>query len=372
MLATSLFLALCTALAGASLAPASEDPRVQVALVLDTPCNGVSATPDGRLFVLYARVDGSKGPLMVEWNNATRTGTPYPDEEWNSYAAGKDPASHFVRINAQRVGPDGALWLVDVGATRFGEPVIYPGGPKLVQVNLTSNAVQRVYPMGNVTLANSLLDDVRFNPAAGMAYVTDAGEPALIVVDLVSGRAARVLEGDRSTRAFIPSSGEGTLLRIGDNFAYFHADQLEVSPDGRHLYYEPASGGLWRVETRYLDAALYNASEADALSSRVEPFARTPATAGTAIDAAGTIYNSDTDRQTILSIAPNGTMSELVRDPRLLWADAMWIDGHGKLWVPAAQVNRGVQFQNGTNKITKPLYVFTIDIGVGPSAIDHA
>lgn len=40
--------------------------------------------------------------------------------------------------------------------------------------------------------------------------------------------------------------------------------------------------------------------------------------------------------------------------------------------MPAAQLNRGKPFNNGTSRIVKPMQVFTIDIGVGPSAIDHA
>jgi hypothetical protein len=50
----------------------------------------------------------------------------------------------------------------------------------------------------------------------------------------------------------------------------------------------------------------------------------------------------------------------------------MWVDSKQKLWMPAAQLNRGIPFNNGSSRVQKPLYVFTIDIGVGPSAIDHA
>ncbi|KAI1336951.1 major royal jelly protein [Xylariaceae sp. FL0016] len=299
---------------------------------------------------------------------------PFPDEEWNNYTQGKDPATHFIRINSQRIGPDGALWIVDTGSPSFGVPVILPTGPKLIQVNLESNQVQRVYDLGNVTLSSSLLDDVRFNPASGKAYLTDAGVPALIVLDLTTGAAQRVLEHDLSTRAFTPVSAEGSLLRgpyPSQAFAYVYADQLEVSPDGRFFYYQPASGGMSRIETQYLDAALYNSSRASVLPQYVEPFALTPSTGGTAIDAHGNMYDSDTDRQSILKISPNGTTSVLVQDPRLLWVDAMWVDSAGKLWMPAAQLNRGVPFQNGTSKIVKPLHVFTIDIGVPPSPIDH-
>lgn len=360
-----------------SLSLAATDPRVQVALTLDTPCNGVSATPDGRLFVLYARVDGTQAqglPEVVEWINST--GVPYPNAQWNSYAGpSSDPATTLIRVNSQRIGPDGHLWLVDTGSPGFGSPVILPAGPKLVVVDVATDQVARVYPMGNVTKSSSLLDDIRFHPATGTAYLTDAGVGALIVLDLATGAAVRVLDGDASTGAFTPVSAEGALLRGGGDQQqpqYILADQLEVSPDGVYLHWQPASGGMSRIETAYLDQALYNSSLATVLSALVEPFALTPSTGGTAIDAEGSIYVSDTDRQAVEKVYANGTRTTLVRDERLLWVDAMWIDSRNRLWLPSAQLNRGVPFSaGGENRIVKPLFVYYVDIGVGPSAIDH-
>lgn len=360
---------------------AAQDPRIQVALTLDTPCNGVSTTEDGRLFVLYARVDGTQAqglPEVVEWVNGT--GVPYPDASWNSYAgpdSDSDPATTLVRVNSQRVDRDGNLWLVDTGSPGFGTPVILPEGPKLVVVDTHTDEVKRVYPMGNVTLSKSLLDDVRFDATGSRAYLTDAGAGgALIVLDLESGRAVRLLEGDLSVGAFTPTSGEGKLMYSSTGEAqYIYADQLEVSPDGKWFYYQPASGGMSRIETQFLDQAFYNSSMASlsVLSQYVEPYALTPSTGGTAIDAEGNIYVSDTDRQAIEKVYPNGTRTTLVQDERLLWIDAMWVDNQKRLWLPAAQLNRGVPFQtDGQSKIVKPLHVYTIDIGVGPSPIDHA
>lgn len=359
---------------------AAQDPRIQVALTLDTPCNGVSTTEDGRLFVLYARVDGTQAqglPEVVEWVNGT--GVPYPDARWNSYAgpdSDSDPATTLVRVNSQRVGPDGKLWLVDTGSPGFGSPVILPEGPKLVVVDTSTNEVARVYPMGNVTLSESLLDDIRFDATGTRAYLTDAGAGgALIVLDLESGRGVRLLEGDLSVGAFTPTSGEGKFLRsTSGQLSYIYADQLEVSPDGKWFYYQPASGGMSRIETRVLDEAYSNSSMASlgVLSGYVEPYALTPSTGGTAVDAEGNIYVSDTDRQAIEKIYPNGTRTTMVQDERLLWVDAMWVDNQNRLWLPSAQLNRGAPFQtDGKSQVVKPLHVYTIDIGVGSSPIDH-
>lgn len=136
-----------------------EDPRLNVELVLQTPCNGVSLTTSGRLFLVYARIDGSSGPQVVEYNQTTNTSTPYPNERWNSYKKGDNPATHFLGVNAQRIGPDGQLWIVDKGATAIGKPVDLPYGPKVVVVDVDTNNVSRVYPLGNVTTRNSFIGE---------------------------------------------------------------------------------------------------------------------------------------------------------------------------------------------------------------------
>ena len=351
------------------------DPRLNIEVVLDVPTTGASTTPDGRIFFVLARVDGSTGPQLVEYHRSSNSTTAYPNEEWNSYSEGKDPATHFLGVNSQRIGPDGNLWAVDKGATSFSSPVDLPDGPKLVVIDLKSNEVSRTYPLGNVTRSTSLIDDIRFHNSTGKAYLTDAGSPGLVVLDLASGSAVRVLDDDISTREYMPISAEGHILynTQGKPF-YVYSDQLEVSPDGKYFYYQPASGGLNRIETQWLDKAFYNSSlNSNAiLGQYVEPYAFTPPTGGTATDAHGNIYNSDADSQRIIKISPNGTMTTLIQDPRLLWIDAMWVDTEQRLWMPAAQLNRGTPFNNGTSKIVKPLYVYSLDIGIGPSPIDHA
>lgn len=165
---------------------------------------------------------------------------------------------------------------------------IIPGGPKLVQIDLATNRVARIYPLGAVSTGKSFVDDVRFN--GRHAYLSDAGKAALIVLDLDSGRARRVLEGDRSTSGRGALRGEGRELKdpTGETVTV-NADQLEVSPDGRLLYFQPTTGGLSVVQTRFLDDPGVSPS---ALARDVRPYAATPTTGGTAIDAAGAIYRA--------------------------------------------------------------------------------
>ena len=121
------------------------------------------------------------------------------------------------------------------------------------------------------------------------------------------------------------------------------------------------------MPTRPLDAP---GTAPETLSRAVERVAVTPSTGGTAI-AAGTLFVSDTDTHRILRIAPDGTVSSLIEDPRLLWVDAMWIDATGRLWMPAAQINRLALFRGGTSRMRYPVEVHTLQVGADPPPNDH-
>lgn len=319
--------------------------------------NGVTVSTDGRLFLPVQPLAPGQAPEVVEIKD--NKPVPYPDSRWNNWRPGMDGAERFVGVNAIRIGPDGALWVVDRGGPGIGKPLA-PHGVKLVRIDIVTDKVTRVYDLGAATEPWSFVDDVRFNDK--LAYLTDAGKPGLIVLDLDSGHTRRVLEGHPSMIAQTPLVAEGKPLRDSNGDPVnIHADQLEVSPDGRWLYYQPSNGRLSRIETRYLDDT--NMSDAE-LARHVERFADTPSTGGTAIDANGTIYLSDTDKSRILKISPNGKVSTLIADQRLIWPDAMWIDNKGNLLIPASQINRTPGLNGGVDASQPPVFLYKLAIGV--------
>jgi sugar lactone lactonase YvrE len=108
------------------------------------------------------------------------------------------------------------------------------------------------------------------------------------------------------------------------------------------------------------------------MGGRVETWVDTPTTGGTAIDADGVIYLSDTNRRRILTITPDRQVETLIADPRLIWSDAMWIDHDGFLWIPAAQLNRTPGAAGGQQRVNYPVWIYKIAIGAGPPARDHS
>ncbi|GJE26873.1 major royal jelly family protein [Methylobacterium organophilum] len=321
--------------------------------------NGITRSRDGRLFSPFQRQQKDRGIELGEWVDGKPVA--YPDAAWNSWKPGEDPASGFVGVNAIRIGPDGALWVVDKGAAGLGEAPL-PGGPKLVHIDLSTNRIAKTYPLEAATTAKSFIDDFRFN--GRKVYLTDAGQPGLIVLDLDDGSLRRVLDGHPSTVAQRPLTGENKVILGEDGKPIaIHADQLEVSPDGRWLYYQACTGPLYRIETKWLDDA---AASDEERGRHVELFAATVSTGGTAIDADGTIYASDIDNLRILTIAPDGRIGTLVQDPALVWGDAMWIDEEGGLWIPAAQMNRSSAMNGGKAAIRFPTTIYRLEIGAKP------
>ena len=142
-----------------------------------------------------------------------------------------------------------------------------------------------------------------------------------------------------------------------------------MSPDGRYFYFQPASGPLARIETRWLDDPSLSPT---VVAAHVQAsWVNTPTSGGTAIDANGNIYMGDSNRRRIIKIAPDKTVTTLAVDSRFIWTDAMWIDRQGFLWIPATQLNRTAGLNGGKAAVDYPVWIYKMSIGSGPPPIDH-
>jgi len=334
--------------------PSAPAPALEVMAETDALFwNGV-AIDGGRIFVSGPRAflpAGSTAPavaLIVDGNPV-----PYPDTAWNRWKTGDDPGRHFVNVNAiHREGK--ALWAIDSGTPIFGGKGL-PGAPKAVKIDLATNQIARVYTFGpEVARPESYVNDIRFH--GKNAYLTDAGRPGIIVLNLTSGEARRVLDHDPSTTGTRPIVVEGQTLRGADDHPLLvNADPLEVSPDGRWFYFGPAGGPWSQIETRWLDDPRASAEE---VASHVRPWVNLPPTGGTAMDRSGNFYFTDLAHSGVKRRSPSGKIITLVEDPRLHWIDAPAIDEQGYLWLPVPQIDRAAAFNHGESKVHLPVQLF--------------
>jgi hypothetical protein len=284
----------------------------------------------------------------------------FPNAAWNTWRRGSDPAHAFVDINAIHLDDNGSLWAVDTGSPEFGGDPL-PGGAKLVQIDLRTRKVVRVIAFGpDIALPGSYVDDVRFH--GQFAYLTDAGKPGVIVVNLATGAMRRVLSDTPAATAPLDRpivvDGETVIAPDGKPLRV-HTDPMEVSPDGRWLYFGPLEGPWFQIQTRWLDDF---STDAASIAAKVRPWADLPPVGGTAMDKNGDLYFSDLATSTIKRRSKDGSITSILHDSRLHWVDAPFIDARHQLWAPVPQMDRTAIFHGGRSRVQWPVRLFRLTL----------
>lgn len=316
----------------------------------DHQVTGVAVSETGRIFVNFPRWSEDVPVSLAELMPDGRL-KPYPDQVWNAYrnAAPLSPANHFVCVQAETADGHGSLWVVDPAApnTEF----IVSGGPKLVRIDLATDKVARVYPMdGSVAPQGSYLNDVRLSPDGKTAFLTDSGaQGSLIVVDLTSGKARRVLDGDVSTqvdKTVKVTVGGKPLQQPDGRGVQFAADSISLDPKGEFLSWQPLTGKtLYRAPTAALtDPAL---SPAD-MAAKVEVVSASMPNDGLWQDSTGRVFLTAVGDSAIQYQDGGGPRSTLVADPRLRWPDTFGQGPDGALYVTNSDISDSPRFHGGT------------------------
>ncbi|MBV9829349.1 MAG: hypothetical protein JO001_27335 [Alphaproteobacteria bacterium] len=315
--------------------------QLQLVASFEHQVTGVTVAADGRIFVNFPRWT-EDAPISVA--EVTRDGQikPYPNDEWNSWRNAKKnqiPAGdHFVCVQSVVADAHGNLWVVDPAAP--AAEFIVEGGPKLVRIDLKANKIAQVIRFdATVAPQGSYLNDVRFSPDGRHAYLTDSGATgALVVVDLLTGKARRVLHGHPSTQrekdVVVKTDGQ-ELLRPDGRGVEFAADSLALSPDGRTLYWKALTGRtLYRITTDALDNP--SMTEKD-LEARVERAAETEPTDGLWIDGRGRLYLSAIEQDAV-KVGDGDRITTLVQDKRLRWPDTFSEGPDGTVYVTSSHI----------------------------------
>lgn len=347
-----------------SAASAQEAPpgpvRAEVAYQLDQPLGNATFTPEGRLIVSHHPM--LETAARVSEVVAPGTLRPFPDARWNSEAP--SPSERLDAVLGLRADGDGVVWLLDMGS-RGTIP------PKFVAWDTRANRLHRVLPITPAALGpHSEPNDFVLDARNGTAYIADegvgqqgdGGSGALIVVDLGSGLARRVLEGAPSTRSEsvpIVVDGREMMKRAKDGSTapmQVGCDGLALDHRSEWLYYGPLSGTtLYRVRVAdLLDGALAGAE----LARRVESYAARPVAGGITIDAEDNVYLTEVGSYAI-GVIPARTRAyrRLAEHPDMLWPDGLTFGPDGLLHVTAAQLPRTAPLNGGTRGDSVPYVI---------------
>ncbi|OWP64320.1 hypothetical protein CDA63_04600 [Hymenobacter amundsenii] len=344
-------------------APA-DSPLQVVAQFREPQIVGVAVLPDGRVFGDFPRWDNNPIAPIAEIG-ADNSLKPYPSAEWCKWdeTVRNEPQKHWICPQSVYADPAGMLWVLDPASPGIKGTV--PGGPKLVKIDpATNQVVQNIALPESVAPRKSYLNDVRVDPKTKYAYITESGIGSLVVVDLQTGKARRLLAGHKSmmgdTTLNIKADGKLLVDPTGKQ-GQFNADGIALSQDGQYLYWKPlTSYALYRIKTE----ALRNPALSEAqLISQIEDLGKVPASDGMILDAQNNLYLSAFEDHSIKRRTPEGKIETAVQDPRLEWPDTFAFSADGRtLYVTNSAIHKTATWNQGVGRQDQPYHIFKMTL----------
>ena len=322
----------------------------------------ITFTPDNR--VIYSHHPFFSPDVRVAELDADRKNfKPFPNAAWNTPRAGTD--QYLDSVLGLRGDENGIVWMLDMGQRT-------PLTPKIVGWNTKNNRLERIYYLPSpASLPESQHNDFVIDVKNRKFYIADEGigpggdgtKAALVVVDMDSGAARRLLQGHVSTlpedrpitvngkALTVPGKdGKPVVIKVG-------ADGIAADKEFEWLYYGPLNGtSIYRV--RISDLVNETLTEAE-MRSRVERYAAKPNNGGLSIDANGNLYLTEVETKAVGIISANDRQyRRFAWNDDLIWPDGVSYAPDGFMYVSAAQISLAALFNEGTAQNKPPYHIF--------------
>ena len=318
---------------------------------------GMTITPSGSIILSLHQYQKAEERLVEITPEGTVHSFP------NAAVSRGDAGAPFVldAVLGLQCDKRGVVWMLDNG--RRSEMV-----PKLVGWDSSKNElVKIIYLPAPATLPTSFLNDLAVDPEEPYVYITDpasGSDAALIVVNLETGLARRVLQGHFSVvpeRIDITIDGRALSVRRPDGETVepmAGAGPIAVDRKGRWVYFGPMAGRtLYRINTDHLRDTSLTPVE---LIARVEGYAPKPPCDGISMDSKDNIYVADIGNKAIGVIRENKKYEIFEADDRFLWPDGLCFGNDGKLYFYANQLHMMGPYNGGRDRTQPPFHIYKI------------
>jgi len=276
---------------------------------------GLSISDDGRMFANFPRWRKGVENSVVEVSEKGDSKA-FPNENWNTWEIGKPlQDSTFVGVQSVIAFED-ELYVLDTRNPLFKGVL---DNPRVFLFDLKTNKLKRTYILPKDSFhQNSYINDLRIDKKKQKAYLTDSGHAGLVILDLKSGEAKRVLNDHPSTLAetdHLIIDGKKWVNKV-------NSDGIALDTKNDILYYHALSGySLYSISTD----VLINGSEKD-IEKNVKFVTKTSAPDGMILDKNGNLYFADLEDHSIMKFdISTKKMSVFAKADKIRWADTFSI-----------------------------------------------
>ena len=306
-------------------------------LSLETPPGNIAITPDGRIFL---SVHGFYGqPIKVVElleNGLTR---PYPSKRW-AYEP-TDGSVGLYGVLGINSDSNGILWMLDTSSSTHAG--------RLIGWNTRLEQLHRIIYLAKPIISDhSFLNDFAIDPENKAIYVADTSTQSIIVVNLLTGQARRVMEDSKFTKAQdLDMIIDGKRVEMNGQPARLGINPITIDSKNEYLYWGAMSGTtVYRIRTDYLNDARLTDLE---LIGYVEKYGEKPISDGITIDDGGNIYITSITDDSIGAVQPEGSYQTLFQDDELSWPDGFAVGPDNYVYVTINELHRSPGLNNGQN-----------------------
>ncbi len=316
------------------------------------PPGNIAIGPDGRKFLSIHEFYGHDLKLVELLNDGSVR--PYPNKKW-AYAP-KNGGNGLHGVLGLNVDENGVLWLLDTSAAdRAGRLIGWDThNEKLVQL---------IYLAKPVITDSSFLNDLAVDNKNGFVYIADTAgnnQAAIIVVNLKTGQARRVLEGSRYTIAEdIDMVIDGRVIHLGGQPARLGINPITIDPQYKWVYFGAMSGtSIYRVKTKHLANFKLRG---DKLEAKVKRYGDKPISDGITVDGGGNVYITSITDGTIGVTQPDGNYQVLFEDDNIIWPDGFAYGPDDKIYFTINQLHLSPVLNDGKDDSSDSYQIMSFD-----------
>jgi sugar lactone lactonase YvrE len=342
----------CLVVCYAPVVTADQDSAYSIhARLLDAPGN-ITVTVDNRIILSLHQFYEPNYSVVELLEDGSLI--PFPNEEMNQRTS--STILHLDSVLGIRSDMRGVVWMLDNGMR---------GGtiPKLVGWDSRDNALVKVIELPPpVTPKDAFVNDFAIDSTRNRIYISDpagGANAALIVVDLITGMARRVLDGHASVvPEFIDLVIDGQPLKIKDAEGKINHPHIGVNPitldlNNQWVYFGAMHGkSIYRVKAEDLSNDALSSSE---LNGRVERYSDKPICDGISIDKDNNIYLGELAANALGVITPDRKYHRLAQGDDLSWVDAFSFGPGGTLYAVVNRLHQTAMLNAG-KAVSKPPY----------------